>query len=78
MDFNLLGPAAVIFPPSSTSGSIQCVIIELLTDRFLEVPENFVAHLNTNDSALTVDLSANIIIVTIFDVPDPNGERSNW
>ena len=63
-----------MFPPNSVSGDLQCIIIELLTDRFLEPSENFVTNLNTNDSALMVDLNADLTIVTIIDVPDLNGE----
>lgn len=74
VDFSVHGPAAVMFHPSSTSGATQCVTVQLLTDRFLEPPENFVAQLNTNDSAVIVDLDADLTIVTIVDVPDPEGE----
>jgi hypothetical protein len=64
----------VVFPQNSASGDVECITIELLTDRFLEVPENFVTNLNTDDPAVTVDLAADLTIITIFDVPDPNGE----
>ena len=74
MDFDVRGPAAVTFPPNSISGDIECITIELLTDRFLEIPENFVTNLNTIDPAVTVDLTADLTIITIIDVPDPNGE----
>lgn len=74
MDFSVRGPADVTFLSGSISGDMQCVTIQLLTDRFLESPENFVAQLNTNDSALVVDLDADLTIVTIIDVPDPDGE----
>ena len=64
----------MVFPQNSVSGAVECITIELLTDRFLEVPENFVTNLNTDDPAVTVDLAADLTIITIFDVPDPNGE----
>ena len=73
VDFDVSGPASVTYPPNSVSGDVECITIELLTDRFLEVPENFVTNLNTDDPAVTVDLSADLTIITIFDVPDPNG-----
>ena len=74
MDFDVISPTTVIFPRNSSSGDVECITIELLTDRFLEVPENFVTNLNTDDPAVTVDLAADLTIITIFDVPDPNGE----
>ena len=73
-DFDVISPATVIFPRNSVSGDVECITIELLTDRFLEVPENFVTNLNTDDPAVTVDLAADLTIITILDVPDPNGE----
>jgi hypothetical protein len=71
-DFDVISPATVVFPQNSVSGAVECITIELLTDRFLEVPENFVTNLNTDDPAVTVDLAADLTIITIFDVPDPN------
>lgn len=73
MDFDAIGSSTVTFPSHSISGEIQCVTVELLNDRRIEGPENFVAHLSTNDSAMTVDQDRDVTIITIYNILDPNG-----
>ena len=73
MDFNSSSSGDLLFPPGSTQGALQCITISLLSDIFFEVPENFVIELFSSDVAVTIPESADIAIITINDVPDPQG-----
>ena len=76
MDFNSSTTGDLLFPPGSGQGDVQCITINLLSDIFFEVPENFVIELFSTDSAVTIPESADIAIITINDVPDPQGKHT--
>ena len=73
VDFNSSSSGDLLFPPGSIQGAIQCITISLLSDIFFEVPENFIIELFSTDPAVTIPESADIAIITINDVPDPQG-----
>jgi hypothetical protein len=73
VDFNSSSPGDLFFSPGSAQGALQCITITLLSDIFFEVPENFVIELFSTDPAVTIPESADIAIITITDVPDPQG-----
>lgn len=73
IDFNSSSSGDLLFPPGSIQGDVLCITISLLSDIFFEVLENFVIELFSSDSAVTIPESADIAIITINDVPDPQG-----
>ena len=73
VDFNSSASSEIFYPLSSTQGDIRCISINLLTDVLLEVPENFIVELITNDPAVTIPETSDIAIININDVPDPQG-----
>ena len=75
MDFNSSSSGDLLFPPGTTQGALQCITISLLSDIFFELPENFVVELFSSDVAVTIPESADIAIITISDVPDPQGRN---
>ena len=62
-----------LFPPNSIQGTTQCIEFQLFHDILLEVEEDFVVELNTYDPALIVSEAADLTIITIIDVPHPQG-----
>ena len=46
----------------------------LLNDTLLEVEENFVVELDNIDPVVTIAQDADLAIVSIIDVPDPQGK----
>ena len=62
-----------MFPAGSAQGDISCIKFNLFTDILLELDEDFVVELNTNDPAVVISEDADLTIITIIDVPDPNG-----
>ena len=75
IDFNSSSPDLLMFPVNSSQGDIQCITINLLNDTLLEVEENFVVELDNIDPVVTISRDADIVIVSIIDVPDPQGKR---
>ena len=75
IDFNSSSPSVLMFPVNSSQGDIQCITINLLNDKLLEVEENFVVELDNIDPVVTITQDADIAIVSIIDVPDPHGNR---
>ena len=73
MDFNSSSSGDLLFPPGSIQGDVKCITIILYSDIFFEVPENFVVELFSPDPAVIIPESADIAIITINDVPDPQG-----
>ena len=73
MDFNSSSSGDLLFPPGSIQGDVKCITIILYSDIFFEVPENFVIELFSSDPAVIIPESADIAIITINDVPDPQG-----
>ena len=73
MDFNSSSSGDLLFPPGSIQGDVKCITIILYSDIFFEVPENFVIELLSSDPAVIIPESADIAIITINDVPDPQG-----
>ena len=65
--------SALVFSPGSIQGSTQCIEVQLFHDILLEAEEDFVLELNTFDPALIVSEDADLAIVTIIDVPHPQG-----
>lgn len=74
VDFNSSTPDTLVFPPNSNPHDTQCIAINLLNDTLLEVAENFIVELNTNDPAVTITGDANLAIITIVDIPHPLGK----
>ena len=62
-----------MFPPGSTQGDIVCASFILFPDILLELNEDFVVELNTNDPAVVISEYDDLAIITIVDIPDPNG-----
>ena len=75
VDFNSSAPGTLIFSPGSSQGDVQCTTINLLADILFEVAENFVVELFTNDPAVMIPETADLVIITIIDVPDPQGKK---
>lgn len=73
MDFNLSTPSELMFPPGSSQGDIVCALFILFPDILLELNEDFVVELNTNDPAVVISEYADLTIITIVDIPDPDG-----
>lgn len=63
-----------MFPVNSSQGDVQCITINLFNDALLEVEENFVVELDNIDPVVTIIQDADIVIVSIIDVPDPQGK----
>ena len=63
-----------MFPVNSSQGDIQCITINLFNDTLLEVEENFVVELDNIDPVVTIVQDADLAIVSIIDVPDPQGK----
>ena len=72
VDFNVSSPSELLFPPDSVQGDVQCITINLLADRLVEVPENFVVELFTTDPAVTIPEDSDIAIITINNVLSPD------
>ena len=70
------GPSSVIlnFPPGSSPGDLQCVTINLMHDNIAEGTENLIVELHNNDSAVIVPAGGDIVIINIWDMPNPFGK----
>lgn len=73
-DFNGPSPAILIFPASSIPGNLQCIAITLMYDNDAEATENLIVELRSNDSAVIVPASGNVVIINIRDMPNPFGK----
>lgn len=77
MDFNDSTSYAVAFPPNSSVGTVQCIEISLFNDVLFELEENFIVELMTHDPALTINEETNVGILSIVDIPHPDGKIQN-
>lgn len=64
-----------MFSANSSQGDVQCITVNLFTDILLEVEENFVVELDNVDPVVTISQDADLAIITIIDVPDPQGNK---
>ena len=51
----------------------MCITISLFNDILIEEAENFVVEIESFTPVLIIDPYANLAIITIFDVQDPQG-----
>ena len=63
------------FPPGSSPGDLQCVVINLMHDNNPEATENLIVELRNNDSAVTVPAGGDIVVINIRDMPNPFGKQ---
>ena len=75
IDFNSSSPSVLMFPVNSSQGDVQCITINLFNDTLLEVEENFVVELDNIDPVVTIIQNADLAIISIIDVPDPQGRK---
>ena len=63
------------FPSGSNLGDLQCVAINLMYDNNAKGTENLIVELHNNDSAVVVPAGGDIVIINIWDMPNPFGEE---
>ncbi len=68
IDFNTPGTPRVIFNTSSTSGTQQCVNINITDDMIVEGHQLIVAHFDTSETPLgQIDFNPSASLITVMD-----------